>query len=315
MVNEKENIRTRILELLLADPGSTVSGVRLSELLGVSRVAVWKHIKTLQGSGVHIESGPSGYTLPQEHDLLLPFCFDPPFRDRIFHFPRLGSTMDMARQLAKDNAPHLSVVIADEQTGGRGRLNRHWFSSQGGLWMTVILKPVIPPMMAYIYNFATSLSLSETLRSLFGLEVTVKWPNDLLLNGNKLAGLLSEMETRGDMVEFVNIGIGLNVNNSPQKDEPRAISLRHVLGKSVCRKEIVETFVENFGHRIETLDPGSIIRQWKAVTSTIGSRVRIETLSDVFEGTALDVDESGALIIETKERQKEKIIYGDCFHT
>lgn len=315
MVNEKQDIKKQILELLYAEPGKTVSGVQLSDILGVSRVAVWKHIKALQASGVGIESGPNGYTLPQSNDLLLPFCFDEPFQDRIFYFKTLGSTMDKARELAKKKAPHLSLVIAEDQTGGRGRLNRQWFSSQGGLWMTVILKPAIPPMLAYIYNFTASLSLSETLRELYGLDVTVKWPNDLLLNGKKLAGLLSEMETRGDMVEFVNIGIGLNVNNHPEKDEPKAVSLCRTLGKQVSRKEIVQLFLKDFEKRTQNIDCKDIINQWKKVTSTIGSRVRIETLGDVYEGKALDVDESGALIIETKEKQKEKIIYGDCFHT
>ncbi len=315
MVNEKENMKEQILKRLYAEPEKPVSGVQLSKMLEVSRVAVWKHIKALQALGIHIESGPSGYRLPQNHDLLLPICFEPPYRDRIFHFHELGSTMDKARELAKKEAPHLSLVIADNQTGGRGRLNRQWFSAQGGLWMTIILKPVIPPMMAYIFNFAASLSLSETLRFLYDLDVTVKWPNDLLLNGKKLAGLLSEMETRGDMVEFVNIGIGLNVNNDPQKKEPKAVSLGRALGKPVSRKAIVQMFLKNFEQRIDNVDPRQIIRQWKAVTSTIGSRVRIETLGDIFEGRALDVDDSGALIIETTNKKQEKIIYGDCFHT
>ncbi|MCK5696199.1 MAG: biotin--[acetyl-CoA-carboxylase] ligase, partial [Desulfobacula sp.] len=248
-------------------------------------------------------------------DLLLPFCFKKEFQNEIFHFQELETTMDKARFLAKNDAPHLSVVIAENQTIGRGRLNRKWFSSKGGLWFTLILKPDTPPPLSYIYNFMASLSLSTSLRRLFDVNVNVKWPNDLLLNGKKLAGLLSEMETRGDMVEFINIGIGINVNNQPQKHEPKAISLKDVLNKTVSRKLILETFLDDFKNRIQIIDCQNIIDQWKAMTSTIGSHVRIETISDVFEGLAVDVDESGALMVKGKTEKIKKIIYGDCFHT
>ncbi|MEN8211652.1 MAG: biotin--[acetyl-CoA-carboxylase] ligase, partial [Thermodesulfobacteriota bacterium] len=150
---------------------------------------------------------------------------------------------------------------------------------------------------------------------LFDIDVYVKWPNDLLLNGNKLAGLLSEMATRGDMVEYINIGIGININNRPQKHEPKAISLKDVLNKNFSRKLILETFLADFETRIQTLDTQKIIKEWKEMTSTIGSQVRIETLTEVFEGIAIDVDETGTLIIKDKTGKTQKIIYGDCFHT
>jgi BirA family transcriptional regulator, biotin operon repressor / biotin---[acetyl-CoA-carboxylase] ligase len=315
MVNEQKNIKDAILKLLYLAKGEIVSGVKLSEALNVSRVAVWKHIKALKESGVYIDSHPKGYALLNHDDLLLPFCFKKEFQKIIFHFQELESTMDKAKFLAKNNAPHLSVVIAENQTTGRGRLNRKWFSSKGGLWFTIILKPSTPPPLSYIYNFAASLSLSRSLRRLFDVNVSVKWPNDLLLNGKKIVGLLSEMETRGDMVEFLNIGIGINVNNQPQKDEPKAISLKGVLNKNLSRRLILETFLEDFKNQIQKIDCPKIIEQWKKQTSTIGSTVRIETLTDFHEGIAVDVDETGALIIEDNKGKIKKIIYGDCFHT
>ena len=315
MVNELKNIKEEILKILYKAKGETISGVRLSDALNVSRVAVWKHIKALKKNGFDIESRPKGYGLLNHDDLLLPFCFNEEFQSRISHFQELETTMDKAKILAKNNAPHLSVVIAENQTTGRGRLNRKWFSSKGGLWFTLILKPSTPPPVSYIYNFAASLSLSRSLRRLFDVDVSVKWPNDLLLNGKKLAGLLSEMETRGDMVEFINIGIGMNVNNSPQEYESKAISLKDVLHQDVSRKLILETFLKDFKTRIQRIDYRKIINQWKEQTSTIGSQVRIETFGDVYEGLAVDVDETGALIIEDKTGEIKKIIYGDCFHT
>jgi len=315
MVNEKKNIKEEILKILYLARGKTISGVKLSDTLKLSRVAVWKHIKTLKKSGFDIESRPMGYGLLNHDDLLLPFCFKEELQNKISHFQELETTMDKAKFLAKNNAPHLSVVIAENQTRSRGRLNRKWFSSKGGLWFTLILKPDTPPPLAYIYNFAASLSLSKSLKKLFDVNVSVKWPNDLLLNGKKLAGLLSEMETRGDMVEFLNIGIGINVNNQPQKNEPKAISLKDVLNKDLSRRLILETFLDEFKNQIQKTDCPWIIEQWKEQTSTIGSQVRIETLTEFHEGLAVDVDETGALLITNKTGKIKKIIYGDCFHT
>ena len=314
MVNELKNIKKEILKNLYLAKGETVSGVRLSDVLNISRVAVWKHIKSLKESGVDVESRPRGYVLLNHDDLLMPFCFRDEFQKRTFHFQELESTMDKAKFLAKKHALHLSVVIAENQTIGRGRLNRKWFSSKGGLWFTLILKPDTPPVLAYIYNFAASLSLSKSLRRIFDGEVSVKWPNDLLLNGKKLAGLLSEMETRGDMVEFLNIGIGINVNNNPKENEPKAISLKDVLHKNISRRLILETFLDDFKALIQKIDCRKIINQWKEQTSTIGSQVRIETLTEIYEGLAVDVDETGALMIKDKTEKIKKIIYGDCFH-
>ena len=315
MVNKEINIKDSILKILFQASGETLSGVRLSEMLDISRVAVWKHISALKENGFGIESRPRGYVLLNPDDLLLPFCFGPGFENRIFHFQELESTMDQAKLLAKSNAPHQSVVIAENQTMGRGRLYRKWFSSRGGLWFTLILKPQIPPVLSYIYNFSASLCLSRTLNRLFDLDVKVKWPNDLLLEGQKLAGLLSEMETKGDMAEFINIGIGLNVNNMPRQYEPKAVSIKDILDKEVSRRLILETFLAVFEEQTRIINCRHIIGLWKKQTSTIGSRVRIETFGEIFEGIAVDVDESGALIIRDRAGEIKTIIYGDCFHT
>ena len=284
MADTHPNIKTRILHQLYLAEGNAVSGVFLSRLLNISRVAVWKHIDKLKSAGVNIESSPKGYRLPEPEDLLFPFCFSPEYQDQIIHLLQTRSTMDIARELAQDPASHFTVVIAEHQTVGRGRLNRKWYSSDGGLWFTLILKPDTPPPLSYLYNFAASLSLSQTLNTLFDVNVSVKWPNDLLLKGKKLAGLLSETQTRGDMVEFINIGIGLNVNNHPEKDEPKAISLQNAVGRRLCRKQILEAFLDDFKHQTAHMDPADIIFRWKQQTSTIRSRVRIETLGEMYEG-------------------------------
>lgn len=314
MVNQTFHIRQALLERLYRMKGGTVSGVQLSEETGISRVAVWKHIQALKKEGISIASNPKGYVLADPENLLLPACFDPPLSGNIHYFPQVTTTMDKARELARHSAPHLTCVVAEHQTRGRGRLNREWESAPGGLWITLILTPDIPAALAYLYNFAASLCLSVTLASLFNLDVRVKWPNDLLLNGKKLAGLLSEMETRADMIRYLLVGIGLNVNNDVSSTEFDAISIHQALGRTVSRKEILARFIQAFTERIRHMDTADIMAAWKQRTSTIGTRVRVETRHQVIQGMATDVDEAGTLWVEDAGHQVHPIIYGDCFH-
>jgi BirA family biotin operon repressor/biotin-[acetyl-CoA-carboxylase] ligase len=315
MVNQTSHTRQIILERFYREKGGTVSGVQLSEETGISRVAVWKHIQALKKEGVSIQSGPKGYFLADPDNLLVSTCFDPPLSQRIHYFPQVTTTMDKARELARRGVPHLTCVLAEHQTKGRGRLNREWESSPGGLWITLILTPDVPAALAYLYNFAASLCLSVTLESLFNLDVRVKWPNDLLLNGKKLAGLLSEMETRADMIRYLLLGIGLNVNNDPSSDVFEAISIRRALGHPVSRKEILAQFMGHFTLRTRHLEAADIMAAWKQRTSTIGTRVRVEIRNRTIEGVATDVDEAGTLWVKDGDNQIHSIIYGDCFHT
>ncbi len=313
-------MKEKILKYLVSSKNRIISGVKISNELGISRVAVWKHIKALTEDGYNIIASSKGYRLKNPEDILAPFCFDSK-KYNILFFHQISSTMDTAKELARKNTKHFTVVVADEQTNGRGRLNRKWLSSKGGLWFTVILKPQLPPALSFRVNFAASLCLTKTLRKLFSIDANVKWPNDILVNGKKLAGLLSEMETKSDMISFVNIGIGLNVNNSPERDEPNAVSIKNLIGKKVPRRNLLTAFLEEFALEIpriydKNIRQGelSVIDRWKKYTSTIGKQVNIETSDSVFSGVAVDVDESGALIIRQKNGMEKRIIYGDCFH-
>jgi BirA family transcriptional regulator, biotin operon repressor / biotin---[acetyl-CoA-carboxylase] ligase len=315
-------MKEKILQELFKTSDDKISGVSLSEKLGISRVAVWKHIKALKESGITIDSTSKGYSLPDKDDLLFPFCFEK-YQDKINFFPEVATTMNTAKQMAKSGIDDFSVIIAQNQTEGRGRLNREWISSEGGLWFTLVLKPDLPPPLAYILNFAASLSLSRCLNDLFDIDAKVKWPNDLLFKNEKLAGLLSEMETEGDMLQFVNIGIGLNVNNSPEKDIPGSVSIKNILGRDLSRREILIKFLTIFeelyqdinNHRINSK---KIISMWKKHTSTIGKEVSIETFGKKYRGFATDVDTTGALLLQVDDdsgkNSIKKVIYGDCFY-
>jgi len=314
MVNQKENTRQTILHRLFDAQGQTLSGTWIAEKAGISRVAVWKHIKQMIADGVEIATGPSGYTLARPDDLLHPFCFSPEFRERIFHFFEVTTTMDTAKALARKGAPHMSCCIAENQTQGRGRLNRQWDSARGGLWFTLIIRPDLPPPMVYIYNFAASLTLARVVNRLFDLEVRVKWPNDLLVKGKKLTGLLSEMETRADLISFLAMGIGINVNNDPSGGPFEATSLKNVLGRTVPRRQILLEFLTEFARVTQDIQIPEIMSQWRACTATIGRQVRVQTHDNILCGRAVGVEDSGSLIIETKAGRTKEIIYGDCFH-
>ncbi|WP_163335875.1 biotin--[acetyl-CoA-carboxylase] ligase [Desulfopila sp. IMCC35008] len=305
-------MKTKILQIL-KQTGNIISGEELSSQLGVSRVTIWKHIKTLQELGYEISTSSKGYSLSDDNDFLYSWEF--PGREALVHYyDSLPSTMDAARKLARKGSPDQSVVIAQSQKKGRGRMQRKWFSKQGGLYFTLILRPPIPAVSGFLVNFITSSVLAETIREETGLKAMVKWPNDILLNDRKLSGMLSEMEAEEEMVTFVNIGIGLNVNNDPAQDEPTATSIARELGHPIHRRSLLINFLDRLAAKLANDNLESAVQQWKQYTMTIGRQVKIVTTKGTTEGKAVDIDESGALLLELQDGTVEKVIYGDCFH-
>lgn len=289
-----------------------VSGEALSAVLGTSRVTVWKHIQKLQEMGYEIESTPKGYRLLNSPDL--PYPWEMGRREATVHYyPETPSTMDIAREMARQGCPGFTTVVAGRQTKGRGRLARRWLSEEGGLYFTVVIRPEIPPVLASRVNFAASLTLAEVLNEIYRVEARVKWPNDLLVNEKKITGMLSEMEVDADMVSFVNIGMGINVNNDPASEEPAAASLHRILGRKISRKELLAQFLDRFEDRIARLDYDRVVEEWKAYTLTLNRKVRIVTASDTHEGRAVDVARDGALILEQADGSTRRVLYGDCF--
>ena len=301
-----------ILARLRSD-GHIVSGSELSRSLDVSRVSVWKHVRSLQQCGYEIEATSKGYRLAAEPDNPFPWEF-PGREGRIHHFQRIESTMEPARKLARSGCPQYSVVVAEQQSAGRGRLNRSWHSGSGGLYFTVVLRPQIPPALSPRLNLCTSLVLAEILRNDYGIPAGVKWPNDVLVEGKKIAGILAEMEAEADRVTFVNIGIGVNVNNDPTTAEPGAISMQQLIGSPVSRKKWLAVFLDRFETRLDFDDMESVIGAWKALSVTLGRPVRIVTMQGIIEGLAVDVDSNGSLILEPADGPVKTILFGDCFH-
>jgi len=305
-------MKSKLLHILKENDNVT-SGETLSGRLGVSRVAIWKHIQKLQTCGYTIQSGPKGYRLIQSPDI--PFPWELPEREsQIHYFQTADSTMDIARGFARKGCPDFTVVIAETQTSGRGRMNRNWVSPKGGLYFTLVLRPRIPPVMSPLVNFGAARVLAGTLQDVCGVDARVKWPNDILIQGRKVSGMLSEMEAAGDQVSFVNIGIGINMNNDPPPDLPTATSIKKVSGKTCSRKVFLSEFLDRLEDRIHQPDLTNVIGEWKSYSATLGQQVRIVSRQGVTEGKAMDVDANGALIVRTKDGSLKKIYYGDCFH-
>lgn len=305
-------MKSKIIQILKKHDG-VVSGEVLSDQLGTSRVTIWKHIQKLQVLGYEIQSTARGYHLVSSPDIPYPWEF-PERTDHIHYFDQVDSTMDIARDLARKGSPQFTTVIAGRQKKGRGRLERRWISDDGGLYFTLVVRPEIPAMLGSRVNFLASLTLARIFRQLYGIDAMVKWPNDLLVGGKKIVGLLSEMEAEADMVSFINIGIGINVNNDPRSEEPNAASIMQLTGKSRSRKNLLRCFLDAIEQRLSGPFPENIIEEWKPYTATIGQRVKVQTIHSTVEGIAEDVDENGALILRCNNGEKRAVVYGDCFH-
>jgi BirA family biotin operon repressor/biotin-[acetyl-CoA-carboxylase] ligase len=290
-----------------------LSGESLSNILGVSRVSVWKHIRKLQEAGYAIEATSQGYRLLEEPDLPYAWEFDTG-EARVHYLPETPSTMDVALQMARQGAPHLNVVVAGRQTSGRGRLNRQWDSGDGGLYLTLILRPELPPLYASRMTFLTSAVLARTIQEDYQLPAKVKWPNDILISECKVAGMLSQMEAEGDALSFVNIGIGLNVNNDPSGANVSATSLAQHLGSPISRKEILRHFLARLEERLHQPLDETIISEWKAHTITLGRQVEVVTVRQTVRGLAEDVDAHGGLQLRLADGTKTTVVHGDCFH-
>ena len=298
---------------LLSQADGVISGETLSAELGVSRVSIWKHIQGLIHSGIPIVSSPKGYCMPPDPDSLVPWAFEA-WQDRIQYFQETGSTMDEAMVMARKGCVDFTVVVAQRQTCGRGRMQRTWLSADGGLYFTVVVRPDIPMVLAGLVNLAAAVDMANLLRSLYQVDACLKWPNDILVDQYKLCGVLSQMEGEGDQVAHMNIGIGLNVNNAPQTESPMAISLKALLGRSVPRREILVAFLNDFKKRMLVFDPIAVIDEWKLNNVTLGRQVRVVTVKDRVEGTAVDLDSHGGLILRLADGTCQTVLYGDCFH-
>ncbi len=314
---------SKIIEILRGE--EEVSGEEIATRLGISRTSVWKHINTLRDKGFNIVSSRRGYRMVEEPDLLLPSRLRGYIRTKILgrhieYFDHCGSTNDIAKRLAREGLKEGTLVICEEQKAGRGRLGREWISPMGGLWFSVILRPSISPGEAPKLGFITSLGVARALRRLYGLDARLKWPNDILIGGKKVCGVLVEVEAEMDILHFAVVGVGLDANlsieNFPEEVREIATTLRVELRKDVDRAkllaEVLAELEENYkSFTVHGFEP--LLQDYIDLCSTLGKEVRVVQQDREIKGKAVEIDDEGALVLLTP-KGRVRITYGDCFH-
>jgi BirA family biotin operon repressor/biotin-[acetyl-CoA-carboxylase] ligase len=302
--------------ILAAIDDDTVSGPQLASELEVSRSAVWKHVEALREDGFSIDSDDSGYRLlnvPEFGGPAIEYGLDAPF-DVAYH-ESIPSTNARARELAADGQTDIAVV-ADQQTGGRGRLDRSWASPSGGIWLSVLFRPDVPMAETPVFTLAAAVAVARAAREA-GVEAVIKWPNDVLVHVDgterKLVGILTEMEGEADRVSWVIIGIGINANVDPAElpDEANPTSLSAIRGEPVNRRLFTQRVLES----LDTVgdNPETILSEWREYAATLGRDVRIDTPNGIVTGEAVDIEYPGTLIVDTGHEQVS-VAAGDCEH-
>ena len=316
-------MKGEILKLLKETDGY-VSGQELCRRFGVSRTAVWKVINQLKEEGYEIEAVRNrGYVLKGAGDVLseaeLLSCLETEWAGgRIVYFDATDSTNVQAKRLAEAHAPHGTLVVSDRQDGGKGRRGRSWASPSGvGIWMSLILRPEIAPSSASMLTLAAALAVREGIREETGLSPLIKWPNDLVLNGKKICGILTEMSTELMEIQYVITGIGINVNQRefPPEIRDTATSLSLEAGRSFRRSSLIaailKAFEKDYTAFLKTGDLSLLLEEYNACLVNRGKEVCILDPSGEYRAVAEGIDESGSLLVTLPDGTRREIISGE----
>jgi len=315
----------KILSALRANPEG-VSGAQLAEQLAMSRAAIWSRIEELRQAGYEIEAGPHfGYRLVSSpdalhaDDLLARLGKTKVIGRDIRVFEETTSTNDVIEKLARDRVKEGAVVFAESQTRGRGRLGRKWMSpTHKGLWFSVLLRPKLSPQETTQLTVASATALRRAIRNVTGLSADIKWPNDLLVGGKKIVGILTEMSAEVDRVRHVILGIGVDVNQDAAEFAPElrktATSLKIELGEEISRAELATEILRELDTDYARICGGKfpqVADEWEAGCATIGQKVSVQMGVRMIRGCAESLDDDGALLVRTEHGHLERIIGGD----
>jgi BirA family biotin operon repressor/biotin-[acetyl-CoA-carboxylase] ligase len=315
-----------LLERLKQAEGHWVSGEILSGEMSMTRSAVWKHVCKLRNEGYEIKSSPrKGYLLHRIPDRLFPREVRSGLQTTIFgqgeivHFSETDSTNSRAKELAGRETPEGTIVLAERQTVGRGRRGRSWFSPDGsGLYLSLVLRPKVVPAEAPKMTLMTAVAVCDVLIPYLPSLPRVKWPNDILVGGRKIAGILTEISTEPDAIDYVVVGLGLNVNvparQFPKEIRDKATSILVETGKVHSRAAILRSFLEHFERIYALFREGRfrlILDRWKAFAGTTGQRARVDQIGRVLTGEIQDVDENGSLLLRDEKGNLHRIVSGD----
>jgi BirA family biotin operon repressor/biotin-[acetyl-CoA-carboxylase] ligase len=284
-----------------------ISGEVLAQKLGISRVAVWKQIQRLKNMGYEIIADQNlGYCLISRPDLLIPQEVQKGLSTtyigkKIFYSPELESTNIIAKEKALHKTEAIdegTLIIAEKQSAGKGRLGRKWFSPTGGIWLSIILYPQLPPSYIPRITLVTAVAVVKAIKMCTQIEPQIKWPNDILINEKKVCGILTEMSAELDIINWVVVGIGINVNIDQQKFpediQANTISLKEVSGKEVLRVKLAQTFLQEFEKYYDKLkrkEFSSILKEWKLCSHTLGRKIRVDMGERIITGEAMDINE------------------------
>jgi BirA family biotin operon repressor/biotin-[acetyl-CoA-carboxylase] ligase len=310
-----------IINAFLEESDQTLTGGEIAKLLEISKAAVRKNIKTLQLEGYRIEVSPGeSYTLtaltprPLERELKRGLRTKS-FGRRVFYYEKVDSTNNKAKELARGGEEEGTVVLAEEQSQGRGRLGRSWDSPKGGLFMSIILRPKLHPTKINGLTLLFGLAALRAIRMVGNLKVELKWPNDIVIENKKFGGILSEMEGGVERINFVVIGIGIDANCDVSVDIPTT-SLKKEIGGDVDTVELVKEILKQGEDLYDKFKSGSteFLVEYKKNSSTIGRDVEVVQPKRTLVGRAVDFDSSGALLLRLGDGSHEKVLSGDCIH-
>lgn len=311
-------MKSKILEIL-EKRSNYVSGEEMSKNIGISRAAVWKHIKKLRELGYEIDSKTNeGYKLIKSPEKQIEFELErildtKIIGKKILFFEEVDSTNNKAKQIALEKKEG-AVVISEIQTSGRGRRGREWQSPKGGIYVSFILKPNVSPERAPQLTLVSSLALVETLNAMDGnLNAKIKWPNDVLISDKKISGILTELSADMEKINYIVVGVGVNINTDINSLPETATSLKLEMKEEVSVKLFLKSFLEHYDSvYLEYLDGGinKIIERWKDNSDTLGKNVKIIGINETYEGLAKDIDENGALILRI-DNKEIKVYSGD----
>ncbi|MCB6828592.1 MULTISPECIES: biotin--[acetyl-CoA-carboxylase] ligase [Megamonas] len=317
-------MRSQILNLLKQNGNKFLSGEYLADTLKVSRTAIWKHIKALRDNGYNIESVPrSGYRLIDSPDLLSSEEIKSSLTTKILgseilYFETVDSTNTQAKKVALQGVKDGTIIISEEQGGGRGRLSRSFFSPKyKGIWFSVILKPKFLPQEAPKCTLMAATAITKAIEDVTGVKVGIKWPNDVLYKGKKLVGILTEMNAEMDCINYIIIGMGINVNidkeEMPEEIQNIATSLSQITGKKISRLKLLNKILYYLEHlyiicQEEGFAP--ILDEWRKYSITLNQHIRVIGTNEVLEGIAVDIDDDGALLVNI-DGQIKRVLAGD----
>ncbi len=317
-------MKREVIEALKANKDQFISGAALSRLLGVSRTAVWKVIQQLKDEGYKIESvSRKGYRLMEDADrldadALMAELGSDSLIQVVKHFDSIDSTNTYAKQVATEDAAEGMLIIAEEQLTGRGRLGRQWSSPKGtGVWMSLILRPDIDPREASKITQIGAAAMAEAIEDITGLPAGIKWPNDIIVSGKKVCGILTEMSAELNTINYVVVGIGVNVNTPsfPEDLKPIATSLYQESEKMVSRKSLVRGFAGHFTRLYGDFLSSGALDMTREIclkrSVTVGRDVRIIHRGVTTNAHAVDIDPNGELVVDYEDGRRETIFYGE----